>query len=179
LPGKTKKRIFLITSPGKGDGKSTTTSNLAVSIALQNDKVLLIDANLRNPIVHHMFSIPNRAGLTELLTNQATFDEVINETGIGKLDILTSGTMLLNPAELLESEAMAEMLEIAANTYSMILIDSPSILKFTETRVLANQCDGTVLVVNRRKTKLGKLVEARKVLELVDATLVGAIVNEK
>lgn len=179
LPGRKEKRIILITSPEKKSGKSTAIANLAVSIALQTDKVLLIDANLRNPVIHHMFNISNRVGLTDLITNKAIFDEVVYKTDIENLDILTSGRMALNPAEILVSDAMGKVFEEIGDTYNVILIDSPSVLKSTETRVLANLCDGVILVVNHRKTKLGKLAESRKLLELVNAKLVGAIINSK
>lgn len=179
LPVKRKNRVILITSPGKGDGKSTTTANLAVSMAQQNEKVLLIDANLREPTIHKMFTITNQVGLTDLLTNKASFNEVVCKTGIGKLDVLTSGSTFLNPAELLESQRMTAFLQVIGSSYDIILIDSPPVIKSTETRVLANQSDGVVLVINRKKTKLGKMAESRKLLELVDAKLVGAIINEK
>src|SRR5690625_1104357 len=179
LPGKKKERSILITSPGKGEGKSTTSANLAVSMTRQGEKVLLIDANLRDPTIHNTFKISNQVGLTDLLTAKARFSEVIYQTGIGRLDVLTSGSTFLNPAELLESDGMTSLLSTVTNSYSMVIIDSPAVLKSTETRVLANQCDGVILVVNRRKTKLGKLAESRKLLDLVDAKLVGAIINKK
>jgi len=179
MQGKQKKQIILITSPEKGDGKTTITANLAVSMAKQGEKVLLIDANLREPAIHNVFKIPNQIGLKDLLTNKATFNDVIYKTHIGQLDIITSGHMLLNPAELIESKTMVSLLHTVVNTYQMILIDSPPILKSTETRVLANECDGVVLVMSRRKTKRGKLAESRKLLELADAKILGAIINEK
>ncbi len=179
LAGKKEKKVILITSPGRAEGKSMITANLAVSIAQQREKVLLIDANLRNPVIHNMFAIRNRIGLSDLLTNKATFYEAVYQTDIGRLDILTSGTTKLNPTELLEGTRMTDLLKKADGYYSMILIDSPSIIKSTETRVLANQCDGVILVVNRKRTKLAKIAESRKLLELVDATLIGSIINEK
>lgn len=179
LPGERKNRIFLITSSGKGDGKSTITANLAVSMAQQNEKLLLIDTNLREPVIHDIFNIPNRVGLTDVLTKKATFDEVIYKTGIGKLDILTSGSTLFNPTELLGNEIMTSLMNAVTNIYSVVLIDSPTVLESTEARVLANQCDGVVLVLNRKKTTLEKTAEARRVLELAHAKLVGAIIIEK
>lgn len=179
LPSDRKNRIFLITSPSREEGKSTTTANLAVSLAQQKEKVLLIDANLRNPSIHSIFKISNEIGLTDLLTEKASFIESIHETGIGNLDVLTSGSTLLNPAELLGNELMTNLLNATVNNYEIVLIDSPTILESTETRVLANQCDGVVLVLNRGKTKLKEAAEARKLLELAHANLVGAIINEK
>lgn len=179
LPIEKKNRIILVTSPGKADGKSTTTANLAVSMAQQNEKVLLIDANLRNPVIHYMFNITNQVGLTDLLTNKASFSEAVSKTEIGKLDVLTSGITHLNPAELLEGQRMNAFMHTISDSYNVILIDAPPVIKSTETRVLANQSDGVILIINRNKTKIGKMAESKKLLELVNAKLVGAIMNEK
>ncbi|ASN06004.1 CpsD/CapB family tyrosine-protein kinase [Virgibacillus necropolis] len=179
LTEKRKNRIFIITSPGDGEGKSTTTANLAVSMAQQKESILLIDANLRDPIIHDVFKVPNDLGLTSILSGKAKLENIIKRTGIGNLEILTSGANLFNPAELLGNEQMTELLKTVADMYDIVLIDSPPVLESTETRVLANQCDGVVLVLNRGKTELEKTVESRRVLELAHARLVGAIINEK
>jgi capsular exopolysaccharide synthesis family protein len=171
-------KIFLITSPKNGEGKSTTISNLAVSIANQKEKTLIIDANLRDPLIHSIFKIPNEIGLTNVLTGNATLEEAIYKTEITRLEVLTSGSTAFNPAELLETKRMKELLKSLAASYDIVLIDAPSVLKSTETRVLANQCDGVVLVVNRGKTEIEKAIETKKVLELAQAKIVGAILNE-
>jgi capsular exopolysaccharide synthesis family protein len=178
LTEKGENHVFLITSPGMGEGKSTTTANLAVAMAQQKDKVLLIDANLKEPSIHSIFDIPNEAGLTNILMYDVKFEEVIYKTELETLDILTSGSTSFNPAELLGNKTTTELLKKVANTYDIVLIDSPSVLKFSETRVLANQCDGVVLVLNRDKTERKQAIEARRVLELAHAKLVGAIMNE-
>lgn len=171
--------VFLITSPGMKEGKSTTTANLAVCMAQQKkERVLLIDAHLKEPSIHSIFDIPNEAGLTNILMYDVKFEEVVYKTELETLDILTSGLQSFNPAELLGNEIMAEILKKAANTYDIVLIDSPSVLKYSETRVLANQCDGVVLVLKRDKTERKQAIEARRVLELAHAKLVGAIINE-
>ncbi|WP_430791428.1 CpsD/CapB family tyrosine-protein kinase [Virgibacillus flavescens] len=179
LTEKRNNRLFIITSPSEGEGKSITTANLAVSMAQQKEKVLLIDANVREPVIHEIFRIPNELGLTSILTGKAKLENAIQRTGIGKLEILTSGATLFNPAELLGNEQMTNLLRTISELYDIVLIDSPSVLESTETRVLANQCDGVVLVVNRGKTDIEKTIESRRVLELAHARLVGAIINEK
>ncbi|MFD1040599.1 CpsD/CapB family tyrosine-protein kinase [Virgibacillus byunsanensis] len=179
LTGDNDNRIFLITSPGAGEGKSTTIANLAVSMAQQKEKVLLIDANLREPFIHSIFKIPNDVGVTNILEEKVSLEEAIYHTGIGKLDILTSGSTIYNPAEVLGNEVMTQVLKAVSMTYDTVLIDAPTILESTETRILANQCDGVVLVLKRGKTSLEKADEARRVLELSQANLVGAIINHK
>lgn len=173
------KRVFLITSSGKGEGKSTTTANLAVSMAGQKEKILVMDASIREPAIHSIFKFQNEIGLTDVLTYKVKLNDAICKTGIGKLDILPSGSSLLNPAELLGSEAMSELLIEAANLYDVVLIDSPTVLHSTETRVLANLCDGVILVVSRGKTMIDDTIEARKILELSQANLMGTIMNAK
>lgn len=174
-----KNRVFLITSPGVSEGKSTTVANLAVSIAQQKEKVLLIDANLRDPIIDRIFKIQNIIGLTDVLNGVTTLKQAISRTDIGKLDILTSGSEVSNPTEILGSRDMETILNDVSTMYDIVLIDSPTILKSTETRVLANQCDGAVLVLNRGKTEMEKAVETKRVLDLAHANLLGVILNEK
>lgn len=172
-----KSRTLLITSPSEGEGKSTTAVNLAVSIALQKEKVLLIDGNLRNPALHSFFNIANTEGLTDVLTGKAAFEDAVYHTEIGRLDVLASGHIPQNPAELLGSQMMQELLKNALESYDIVLIDSCAILEVTDTKLLANQCDGVVLVLNNGKTKFEKAAEAKKVLKFANARIIGAVMN--
>lgn len=170
--------IFLVTSPSSGEGKSTAVANLAVSMAVQKEKVLLIDANLRAPVLHTIFKISNSTGLSDVLKGKIPFEETIFHTEIGRLDVLTSGTRSFNPGELLGSPIMHELLKTALKSYDVILIDSHSVLDVTDTKLLANQCDGVILVLKNGKTSLEKTAEAIKELEFAKAKLVGVILNE-
>ncbi|WP_047983969.1 CpsD/CapB family tyrosine-protein kinase [Ornithinibacillus californiensis] len=172
-------KVYLLTSTRQKEGKSTVISNLTVSIVQQQSKVLLIDANLREPLVHDIFKISNDKGLTNVLKGYTTLEQAISHTDIQALDILTAGIPVTNPTELLGSEGMKELLLSAASMYDMVLIDSPSVLESTDTRVLANQCAGVVLVINRGKTVVDDVIETKKVLELANANLMGVIFNEK
>ncbi|VEF49079.1 exopolysaccharide tyrosine-protein kinase [Bacillus freudenreichii] len=169
---------ILITSPGKGEGKSTIASNIAVSMTQQNEKILLIDGNLRSPGIHSIFKLPNITGLTDVLTGRACFEEAVTSSRIGRLDILTSGSDPFNPAELLASQSMVKLLETVKPLYDNILIDSPTLLELTDSKILANRCDGVVLVVRKNKTSLDSVFESRRVLELAKTQIVGVIVNE-
>jgi capsular exopolysaccharide synthesis family protein len=172
-----KSQTFLITSPSNGEGKTTTVVNLAVSMAQQKAKVLLIDANLRKPTLHTFFNTSNSNGLTDVLIGKISFEEAIYHTEIGRLDLLSSGLVSYNPVELLGSQMMQELLKRAIKFYDIILIDSHGVLEVTDTKLLANQCDGVVLVIKSGKTKLEKAVEAKKVLEFAKAKLVGVVLN--
>ncbi|MGX2961394.1 CpsD/CapB family tyrosine-protein kinase [Peribacillus sp. JNUCC 23] len=172
-------RTFLITSPSMGEGKSTSAANLAVSIALQKKSVLLIDANLRNPGIHSIFKVSNTNGVTDIVNGKITIEDAIVNTGIGGLDLLTSGTIPPNPVELLGSQMMDQLIKRAAKSYDIVLIDSTSVLEVTDTKLLAYICDGVILVIARGKTTYEEALEAKKILGFAKAKFIGAILNEK
>ncbi len=173
-----KNNLLVVSSPGQSEGKSTIIANTAISIAQQKEKVLLIDGNLRNPTIHQLFKVTNEVGLTDVLSEKTPLCEAITKCNINNLDLLTSGPIPLDPAELLESEKMKELLSHIKPLYDLILVDSPPVLEVTDTKVLANLCDGVILVVQKEKTKLEAAQESKKVLEFAKAPLVGVIVNQ-
>ncbi|MCA1010099.1 CpsD/CapB family tyrosine-protein kinase [Halobacillus halophilus] len=170
---------FLLTSPNNQEGTSTTGANLAVSMAFLRDKILLIDANLRSPYQHVIFKTDNEIGLNNIIAGQTTFKQAVYKTGIGNLDLLTSGSSMMNPTEVISDEKMVELLKEVSSTYDIVLVDSPSVLQSTETRVLAHHCDGVVLIINKGKTDLQKAAEAKSILDLAHADIVGAILNDR
>jgi capsular exopolysaccharide synthesis family protein len=171
-------RTLLITSPSDGEGKTTTSANLAVSMAQQKEKVLLIDGNLRTPTIHFTFNVANTKGLTTVLNGLTTLEDTIYRTDIGRLDILTSGPVPIFPTELLGSQGMEELLINTLQQYDIVIIDSPSVLEVADTKLLANQCDGVVLVISRSKTGIREATETKKVLEYANSKIVGVILNE-
>ena len=173
-----KYKLLLVTSPNSGEGKSTIAANLAVSIAQQKENVLLIDANLRQPKAHFIFNIPNTVGLTDILTGKTTFEEAIIRTEVGRLKVLPSGKILTNPTELLSSFAMKELLRKSSEQYDTVIIDSSSVLEVADTNILANQCNGVLLVLHQGRTSLEKAAEAKKILEFSNARMAGVILNE-
>jgi capsular exopolysaccharide synthesis family protein len=178
LKGKGKKSTLLITSPTSGEGKSTIVANLAVSMAQQKEKVLLIDANLRDPLQHFIFRTPNSEGLTEVLTGKMSFSDAVFQTEIGRLDILSSGALPHNPTELIGSDMMGDFLLERLKDYDVILLDSPGILEVSDAKILAGKCDGVILVVGEGKTEVSKVIESKKDLEFAKANIMGVIVNE-
>ncbi|MGZ0876507.1 CpsD/CapB family tyrosine-protein kinase [Priestia megaterium] len=172
-------KLFLITSPEKGEGKSTIAANLAISMAQQKERILLIDANLREPAMQDIFNISNNSGLTDILATEEPFEEVVHQTRIENLDILTSGSVLSHFVELLGNQKMKNLLTKLSACYDAILIDAPSVLTSPETRVLSTYCEGVVLILKRGKTEIEKIEEAKRVLDIAEARLVGVIVNEK
>lgn len=172
-------RSIMVTSSGPAEGKSTTASNLAVVNAQQGKKVLFVDSDLRKPTAHYTFQQDNYRGLTTVLTRQTTLSETIQQTRIENLDILTSGPIPPNPAELLSSRAMEDLLSATYRIYDLVVFDTPPVLAVTDAQILANQCDGTVLVVASGSTDKDSAIKAKDLLNSAKAKLLGVVLNMK
>ena len=170
-------KTILVTSSDKNEGKTTTVSNLAVSFANLNKKVLLIDCDLRNASIHKMFKINNIYGLTDILAKDRAVDKCIQETELRNLYLLTAGATPPNPAEILSSEKMKNLIEDLKNIYDYIFIDTPPIGLVTDAGVLSSFTDGVVLVVKSESVEKKYLEETKKKLDAVDARILGAILN--
>lgn len=172
-------KTLVVTSSGPGEGKSTTSNNLAIVFAQQGKKVLLIDADLRKPTAHYSFKLENLYGLTNVLTKQAKIEQAIQKTEQENLSVLTSGPIPPNPAELLGSKAMAELLRNVQEMFDIIIFDTPPVLVVTDAQILANKCDGVVLVVSSGKTENEGALKAKDLLINAKAKLLGVILNNK
>jgi protein-tyrosine kinase len=174
-----KSKTILITSPNREDGKSTTAANFAISLAQQGKKVLLIDADLRNSTLHISFKADNNYGLSSVLKGRTIIEETIVKTEIRGLDFLPSGPVPFNPAELLGSQAMELLIRKVKTNYDFVLFDTPAVLEVADTKIIANQCDGLILVIRSGKTKSEEAIEAKKFLENPSVKLLGVILNSK
>ena len=170
-------KTILVTSSDKNEGKTTTVSNLAVSFANLNKKVLLIDCDLRNASIHKMFRLNNIYGLTDILAKDRAVDKCIQETELENLYVLTAGAIPPNPAEILSSEKMKNLIEDLKNIYDYIFIDTPPIGLVTDAGALSSFIDGVVLVVKSESVEKKYLEETKKKLDAVDARILGAILN--
>lgn len=172
-------QTLMITSPGPAEGKSTTAANLAVVFAQQAKKVLLVDTDLRKPTVHYTFNQNNTYGLTSVLSKQKALSDAVNLTDQPYLSVLTSGPIPPNPAELLGSKAMEQFLEEAKEEYDVVLFDTPPVLAVTDAQILANRCDGTLLVVYSGKTEMEEATKAKDLLTAAKGKLLGMVLNHK
>lgn len=170
-------KIIMVTSAGQGEGKSTTTINLAVAYAQAEKKVLIIDADLRKPTLHHSFHVANRQGLTNVLTGQSELSSVIVSSELDNLDLIPSGPIPPNPSEILASKRMTTVLEQLSDKYDMILIDSPPTLAVTDSQVIATRCDGVILVIDQGQVKREVALKAKANLEHVKARILGVVLN--
>ncbi|WP_316569589.1 CpsD/CapB family tyrosine-protein kinase [Neobacillus sp. YIM B06451] len=171
-------RTILITSANEQEGKSTFAANFAISLAQQGKKVLLIDANLRNPILDFSFKMENSIGLSSVLKGRVRFEDTIAKTDIKGVDLLTSGPIPLNPAELLGSPNMESLISTVAGLYDVVLFDTFSILEVSDAKILANQCDGLIIVIQSGETSVDDIVKIKRQLEHCKTKLLGIILNE-
>lgn len=145
-------KVIAITSAGPGEGKTTTTINLAITFAQTGAKVLIIDGDLRKPRVHQYLGVVKTDGLSTVLSNQKTFDEVVYKNIREGLDLLASGSIPPNPAELLSSDAMGETLKELKTRYDYIFLDTPPVTVVTDAAALSKFIDGIILIVRQDYT---------------------------
>lgn len=174
-------KVILLTSATPDDGKSTTTANLAASLAQQKQRVLVIDADLRRGSLHRTLGGTRTPGLTEVLTGRAEMADVIQPQsfeGVGRIDLISTGTVPPNPAELLGSTRMPDLLEWMESRYDTILIDTPPVNAVADVLVLAKHVDGVLLVARGGKTERGALKFALDQLATVRAPVLGTLLND-
>lgn len=171
-------KIILLTSATPSEGKTTTVSNLAVILSQGGSRVLLMDADLRRPNIHHRFGLNGKVGLTTLLTGTTTLEDTVQQIAdIPNLFVLPSGPVPPFPTEMLSSQAMTDLLIRCAESYDFILIDSPPILSVTDGVVLARQADAVVLVVRHGKSSKHVVRRARDLLLRSGARITGIVLN--
>lgn len=171
-------KIICITSSKKDEGKTTVLSNLGVSFAKIDKKVLLIDADLRNPSISKMFDTSNTQGLMDILLGKRNIQDCVKKTKQENLYILTGGTIPPNPAEVLSSKKMSEFIESIKDEYDYIFIDSPPVGVVSDASIISTYSDGVIFVVgaNEVDSNLAKIAKER--LDSVKANIVGVILNK-
>lgn len=171
-------RVLVCTSPGPGDGKSTTIANLAITFAQQGQRTLLMDGDLRRAVLDRIFNVPRAPGLTDLLTGQGRLIDTAHETSIKNLFVLGSGPFPPNPSELLGSTAMRDLIREASEAFDVVLIDSPPLLAVTDAAVISTMADGAIVVIRMGATTRAALRRTAGQLEAVEGRLLGAVLND-
>lgn len=169
--------VFTITSALPGEGKSSTATNLAIALAEGGSSVILVEGDMRRPRVHEYLKLERNVGLTTVLVGRATLDDAIQQSSVVGLDVLTSGQIPPNPAELIKSSAMSDTMEKLRSRYDVVLIDATPLLPVTDGALLADLSDGAILVIHYGKTTLDQARGAVERLESVDAETVGVVLN--
>lgn len=170
-------QTILVTSSLPGEGKSTTATNLAIALSQAGESVCLIDADLRRPTINEYLGMDRNAGLTTALVSGTDVTEFLQPWGDDNLFVLVSGQIPPNPSELLGSASMHDLIARLEEAFDNVIIDAPPLLPVTDAAVLSQHVGGVVLVVGSEKVKRQDLEKAVSALELVDAKLLGVVLN--
>ncbi len=171
-------RTLLVTSSAPGEGKSTVVANLAVSLAQTGAAVVAVDCDLRSPSLHTIFGLPNERGLTSLmLAGDTQVREFLQRSEAGGVDVLTSGPLPPNPAELLGSKRMEAVIRELRDMADYVIFDTPPVLSVTDAAVLATRMDGSMLVLSAGKARRDAAKKAKRTLEELSAHFLGVVVN--
>lgn len=168
---------LLATSTAPDEGKSTTIANLAVTIAQAEQRVILVDCDLRRPTLHTLFGLPNDSGLTSMILAQEQADIPMHDTGVPGLSLLPSGPLPPRPADILGSRRMEAVIARLRAEADIVLFDTPPVVAVTDAAVLATKVDGVLLVLQAGKTSRERGRQARQILEKVKAHIVGVVLN--
>lgn len=170
-------RTIMVTSAGPGEGKSTTLVNLAVTLAQAGHRVILIDADLRRPVVHRIFAVGQQRGLTPLLLGKLTPDEALQRTAVDNLWVIPTGPLPPNPSELLDSKAFDACLDDLKPRADYLLLDAPPAIAVADAAILAPKTDGVILVLDAGGITRQMAQRAKEQLERVNARILGAVLN--
>jgi len=166
-------RTLVVTSAAPEEGKSTTIANLAVTMAQGGKKTILVDCDLRRPTLHEIFNLPAEPGLTNLLLEDRD-QQLVHDTEVEGLQVLTSGPLPPNPADLLGSQKIDQIISQLASSADIVLFDAPPVIAVTDATVLGSKVNGVLLVINAGKTRREHAARARELLDRANVRIIGA-----
>ena len=170
-------RSMAVVSSGPGEGKSTSSANLAVVFAQAGRRVLLVDADMRKATVHKTFGLSNEVGLSNLVSGQQSASSVIQPSGVDNLSVMTAGPTPPNPAELLNSHRMNVVIEELYQMFDLIVFDLPPVMTVADGLIMASKTDSTVVVIREGVTRKDSIIEAKNRLIQAKARILGVIYN--
>lgn len=171
-------KTLVVTSAGPEEGKSTTLANLAVTMAEAGRQTILVDCDLRRPRLHTFFGLDNSRGLTTMMVDEGAMkDPPLLTTGVENLWLLPSGALPPNPADMLATRRMVEVIESLKAHADIVLFDAPPVIAVTDAAILATRVDGVLLVVSAGVTKRDYVLQAKELLERVNARVVGVVLT--
>ncbi|PGY15157.1 hypothetical protein COE25_02570 [Bacillus sp. AFS031507] len=167
--------LLMVTSPRNEEQKSIISSKLAIAFVEQGKKVLLVDANLRKPSLNSLFQIKNENGLTNVILDEENIQLYIKETFVPGLFVLPTGPIPLNPSEIWIASKVKEFVRNCVSEFDVVIIDAPPFLIASDSHILANQCDGVILVLTENKTKKEDVLLTKDYLDRKNNRIVGVI----
>ena len=177
LPGEEGGKVIVVTSSLQGEGKSITAINLAISYAMTDRKVLIIDCDMRRPKLARLLQMGAKVGLSNLILNPGLLNEAIKPTHVPGLDVILSGNVPPNPSELLSSAYMVKLITQLREQYDYIFLDSPPVNIVTDAVVLASKSDGVIFLVRANYSERGSVIHAVEQLEYAKAKILGFVLN--
>lgn len=166
-------RTLVVTSPAPDEGKSTTIANLAVTMAQGDNRTILVDCDLRRPSLHRIFAVSNERGLTTMVLEEAA-EPFLEPTGVENLSLLPSGPKPPNPADLLGSRRVDQVISSLSERADIVLIDAPPVIGVTDAAVLGAKVDGVLLVISAGNTRREHAERAKELLEKARVRIIGA-----
>lgn len=171
-------RTLALTSYGPGEGKSTTSINLSISMAKAGMKVLYVDADIRKPMPFKYFMSSNLKGLTNYIIGQVKLEEVINKTDIEGFSFITCGIKVNNPGELITSDKFSSFIHGLAELYDIVIIDTPPLGSVIDAAIIAAQVDGTIIVIEANAVKCQNALRMKDQLIKANANILGTVLNK-
>jgi capsular exopolysaccharide synthesis family protein len=168
-------KVIAVTSALGGEGKTTTAANVAVALAQGGRRVVLVSADLRHPTLHEVFGIENDTGLANVLSNSARYADVSFNTTVPDLRVIASGPIPHDPAALLAGDRVSPLLRDVRTDADFVILDTPPILPMADTSILLPACDGTVLVIDARRSDRDTMVKGREQIQTAGGMLVGVV----
>lgn len=169
-------KVIAFTSPNVSEGKSTTAVNMAITLSQLNKKILLIDGDIRRATIHKKLKLENKKGLSNILARECQFNEAIISYN-PYLDILTSGSVVVNPSDLIGSTDFDKLIEKVKEEYDYVIIDTPPVNIVSDALAISKKCDGVVLVARIAYTTYAQLKNATNALKALDINVLGTILN--
>lgn len=171
-------KTILVTSSHVSEGKSSIVSNLATVFAMQDKKVVIVDADMRRGVQHKKFNISNKNGLSSFLAKMTKYDDLVKRTEIPNLFVCTAGPVPPNPAELLSTQTMKDLLETLKKSFDIVIIDGAPVLPVTDSVILSSVCDKVIIVAAYGETHKEELKAVKQSLTNAGANIAGVVLNK-
>lgn len=170
-------KTIVFTSSSPGEGKSTIAANYAVTLTQAGYNVLLVDCDMRNPTIHKIFGLKNDTGLTNILVGLTPFQKAIHTGWVERLNIITTGPIPPNPAELIGSPKMDKFIEDISQKAGIVLFDAPPVVPVTDAQLLASKVDGVIMVVDVGAISKEMANKAKELINNVNGRILGCVMN--